>query len=103
MPTVLVGLQERDMMSHHGKRLPDEMRDAARRAGAGPRGVLDDGALNDTDEGAIRVMVVADARARRVLLNFGAPVSWIGYTYEQALGLAGALRGAASELLEGRQ
>ncbi len=48
-----------------------------------------DGKLNDTDEGEI--MVGITSVEDRVVINFGKPVHWVGFTKEQAKQIAESL------------
>lgn len=73
-------------MAHHSQELPDAMRQESRRLGLGPTGNYPLGKLNETDEGEI--MMGVSHTPGKVILNFGKPVAWIGFTAEQASELA---------------
>lgn len=90
-------------MAHHSADLPDMFKNEAARMGFGATGEYTMGKLNDTDEGGIRMGVAADVKNQRVLVNFGTPVAWIGFTYEQAMGLSASFRDKAFELRGIRQ
>src|SRR5688572_19938184 len=55
----------------------------------GATGNFPDGKLNENDEGEI--MVGITSVEDRVILNFGKPVHWIGFTKEQAKAIAESL------------
>jgi hypothetical protein len=55
----------------------------------GATGNFPDGKLNESDEGEI--MVGVTSAEDRVILNFGKPVHWIGFTKEQAKQIAESL------------
>lgn len=55
----------------------------------GATGKFPDGKLNQSDEGEI--MVGITSVEDRVIVQFGKPVSWIGFTKEQAKDLAASL------------
>ena len=86
-------------MSHHGA-IPPEMtpEDQAamrvaeqemRKAMGKLLGEFPDGKLNTSDEGALSVMIGHEGRS--VVMRFPKPVAWIGFTPEQALGIAETL------------
>lgn len=85
-------------MAHCSERLPDDFRREADRLGLGKTGEYPMGKLNEEDEGAITIAVAADSTNQRVILNFGSPVAWIGFTYEQAMALSESFRDRAFEL-----
>jgi len=84
-------------MAHHGSDLSGLLRDEAQKQRFGPTGKYPDGKLNENDEGEIQIGVAADTEHQKVILNFGVPVAWIGFTAEQALELADSLRQNAFE------
>lgn len=110
-------LQEK-LMSNHGDRL-DEMGDEFRKlfeankdflAGEkeallkqhlndnlGATGKYPEGKLRDRDEGEIAFAVGAEQG--KVVLNFGKPVAWIGFTPEQAMEIARLIRNKAKRML----
>jgi hypothetical protein len=46
------------------------------------------GKLTDEDEGQIKIAVAADPKTQTVLMDFGKPTAWIGFTAEEAVELA---------------
>lgn len=75
---------------HHGKDETDRMKDLARELELGATGHYPEGALNETDEGELKLAIgVEDGK---VVLNFGKSVAWIGFTPQQALALAESIR-----------
>ena len=82
-------------MSHHGnspneppdidpvaqKRMSEMMKELL--------GEFPDGKLNVNDEGAVAVMIGHEGKS--VVMRFPKPVAWIGFTPEQALGIAETL------------
>lgn len=79
-------------MSHHGNSpFPEEPLDPVQQkrmseAMAKLLGEFPDGKLNANDEGALAVMIGVEGKS--VVLRFPKPVAWIGFTPEQALGIA---------------
>lgn len=59
-----------------------QMGEAARRLGLGATGQFPDGKLKEDDEGEISI--AATVQNGEVVLNFGKPIAWIGFTPEQA-------------------
>lgn len=62
----------------------------------GPTGRFPDGQLNDNDEGEIQIAI--NTEGGKVVINFGKPVAWIGFTPEQADMIAFSLIEKASKL-----
>lgn len=85
-------------MAHHSERLTTELEEAAERLKLGATGNYPQGKLNDADEGEIQVAIAADTKEGKVLINFGTPVSWIGFDFGQAIAIANSLRDKAHEL-----
>lgn len=56
---------------------------------AGATGNFPDGKLTETDEGEIKFAITAIED--RVVVNFGTPVHWVGFTRAQALAVANSL------------
>jgi hypothetical protein len=55
----------------------------------GATGSFPDGKLTDGDEGEIKIEITqVDGR---VVMNFGKPITWIGFTLEQAVQIAESL------------
>lgn len=90
-------------MAHHGDEWPggtpdfinEFLKKEAQRENLGATKRFPQGQLNSDDEGELRMGV---ARAgRKVILNFGKPVEWIGFDAEQAESLAELLKQHARE------
>lgn len=92
-------------MSHHGsepfdgehegiRKLLGEMKASAANF-RGPIGAYPDGMLTKQDEGSIQFAI--GEKDGKVVLDFGAPVAWIGVTPQQAMDLASALMKRARE------
>lgn len=62
----------------------------------GPTGKFPEGKLTDTDEGEIGITI--GRREGRVVMDFGKPAAWIGFTADQADQLAESLRVQAVSL-----
>lgn len=63
----------------------------------GATGRYPNGKLNGDDEGEIRVGIAADPAKRVVVVDFGKPTTWIGFTPEQAVEIAKLLTDKAWE------
>lgn len=74
-------------MSHHGfdKDAADKMHEAMKEI----FGEFPDGKLNVNDEGALAVMIGEENG--KVVIRFPKPVSWIGFTPDQAIDIAQTL------------
>lgn len=56
-------------------------------AGLGATGRFPEGRLNEHDEGEIAFAVAADSGSKKVLINFGKPVAFLGMNKAQAIEL----------------
>lgn len=99
-------------MSHHGsqdellKRLTGNipasedfakfMQDEIEKLELGPTGQFPDGKLADCDEGEIQIAVTV--LQGKVVINFGKPIAFIGFTTEQADDIADLLRKHAADI-----
>ena len=87
-------------MAHHfadPNLVPDSLiADLNQRLGATGRYPL--GKLGDHDEGEIAFAVAADPKSKKVLIDFGKPVAFIGMTGAQAAELGRMLISKAKEL-----
>ena len=61
----------------------------ADKLGLGPTGQFPQGQLNDDDEGEIRIGITNTGG--KVIIHFGKPTAWIGFTADQAIDIARAL------------
>lgn len=87
-------------MAHHSKEsLPDDLvRRMAelspaetrelRQLALGATGKFPRGKLTDEDEGEIKIGIAYDQDTETVILDFGKPVTWIGFTRKQALDIS---------------
>ena len=64
----------------------------------GPTGEFPRGQLNVHDEGQVTIRIGAVQKKNAVIIEFGAPVKWIGFSREEALGLAEILKKHADNL-----
>lgn len=67
-------------MAHHGPSPFDDL---------GATGKFPEGHLTDDDEGEIKIAI--GLKDGKVVMDFGKPVHWIGFTREQALDIATSL------------
>lgn len=63
--------------------------------GSFPKGKLDDG-----DEGELQFAIAADSKTKKVLIDFGKPVAWLGLDPSDARNIAKALNEKA-DIAEG--
>jgi hypothetical protein len=75
-------LFRKSMQNPQREKINELMAEAMQQKKMGPTGKFPDGKLNDTDEGEIQVGI-AEVDGR-VVMNFGKPIEWIGFTKEQA-------------------
>lgn len=66
--------------------------------GLGATGRYPEGKLGAHDEGEIAFAVAADPKNKKVLINFGKPVAFLGMNREQAVALAHLLIQKAMEI-----
>lgn len=73
-------------MAHHSPTpiADDTFRKLFQGEGPGPTGQFPEGKLTADDEGEIRYAVAADRERQKVVIDFGAPVRWVGMTPDQA-------------------
>jgi hypothetical protein len=57
--------------------------------GLGPTGKYPDGQLNEDDQGQIRIAI--GQQNGKVVMSFGRPIAWIGFTKEEAKEIGTAL------------
>ena len=62
----------------------------------GPTGQFPEGKLTDSDEGEIRIGITH--MNGKVVIDFGKPTAWIGFTAEQADGIAELLKKHADKI-----
>jgi len=58
-----------------------------------------EGRMGPEDEGQIALKVGINVRYKRIVMDFGKPVEWIGFGPERALALAASLIGKAEEVM----
>jgi len=86
--------------------VPDDLKDKASEIAdriaemreLGPTGAHPHGQLDPKDAGEIRLNVLADTRSKVVRMNFGAPITAIGLTYDEAMALSDMLTREAYKL-----
>ncbi len=81
-------------MSNHSQSNDAEMNEIMFKLGA--TGKFPEGKLTNQDEGEL-VMAIGITN-RKVIINFGTPTAWIGFTKEQAYELANTLRDKANSI-----
>ena len=64
----------------------------------GATGNFPEGKINDDDEVEITIAIAADKENRKVILDFGKPIVWIGLSRYQALDIAKMLTEKADEI-----
>ena len=84
----------KNMPAAQTERLKQAIEDSKTDAGATNN--FPDGKLTETDEGEIKFAITAIED--RVVLNFGTPVHWIGFTRAQALAIANSLTKHAASI-----
>lgn len=82
-------------MAHHSGEMSDQIR---KLLDLGATGEFPHGKLYGCDEGEIRVAIAADVAKQVVVIDFGKPTAWIGFTGEQAEQIADMLHVKALEL-----
>lgn len=65
----------------------------------GATGKYPSGKLDELDEGELQFAIAADPAKKKVLINFGKPVAFIGFDPEQAISLGELLINKGKELL----
>lgn len=85
-----MGMDEfrKTMPKEQAQRINDTISDALKDK-LGATGKFPDGKINEADEGEIMVAIVGIED--RVVINFGKPVHWVGFTKEQAVQIAASL------------
>lgn len=81
-------------------RLEETMRNEAKKMQLGSTGQYPLGKLAPTDEGELRLAVAHTPD--KVVINFGKPVAWIGFTADQADEIAALLKEHATAIREKR-
>ena len=79
-------------MAHHGNDIPDEHKQDFYRLLREQEKIKDtfpEGKLNAQDEGALAIQIGYESN--KVIMQFGEPTAWIGFTPEQAVALAESL------------
>jgi len=80
-------------MSHHGDQ--PLSKDILEAPVPGPTGEFPEGKLAPEDKGSLTFTI--GAKNGKVIIDFGAPVSWIGFTADQAFEIAMELAKIAAE------
>ena len=99
-------------MAHHSSEAEDvvnqlfaqQLHEAANKAqgeinqmGFGPTGQFPDGKLTEHDEGEITLGIAI--YKGQVVMDFGTPTAWVGFTAEQALQIAESLMKCAYDIM----
>jgi hypothetical protein len=82
-------------MSHHGSQPdPDARRifDEILANEPGPTARFPRGTIRRDDDGEIVIRIAADPAKQTVVLDFGIPVKWVGFGYDEAIGLSDLIR-----------
>ncbi len=66
----------------------------------GPTNKFPQGKVSNTDCGELRLAIGADLKQQIVVVDFGAPTSWIGMPRKQAIAFAEKIKNSAEKLLE---
>lgn len=87
-------------MSHHSQGgLNPELERMAKEMGLGATKDFPKGKLNEADEGGLNLAVThTDGADGRVIVHFGSPVVWIGFTREEAIAIAEMIKKHAESL-----
>jgi hypothetical protein len=88
------GFSETDQLA----RLRAEMQRFKTEKELGATGRFPRGKLCNEDDGEIKIDVTCDMKTATVLINFGKPVEFIGFTADQAIDLAELLQRRADEV-----
>lgn len=84
-------------MSNHSSEYDSEMHEKMTKAfGLGATNRFPEGKLTQKDEGELAIAI--SAVNGKVVIDFGNPTAWIGFTKEQAYELANTLRDKANSL-----
>jgi hypothetical protein len=81
------------------RRIRDELDRVAREHQLGATGQFPEGKLTGEDEGEIKIAV--GVHEGKVVVNFGKPVAWIGFSPQQARELAESIRRASYRATDG--
>lgn len=76
---------------HHGKDLPESLKKIVEECNLGPTNKFPKGKLNKNDEGQIKIAIGIDETKegdKTIVMNFGKPIAWIGFTAKDAYNLA---------------
>jgi len=66
--------------------------------GLGATGKYPKGQMHKDDEGELKVAMAVDEKSKRIVIDFGKPIAWIGLTSQEAQTLAIALVQNANKL-----
>jgi hypothetical protein len=90
-------------MSHHGNDsfMNQEQFDKSLQDELGATGSYPNGKINKNDEGEIQIGITKSNDT--VVIDFGKPVHWIGFTTAQAIGIGETLIKRAKEIIKDRE
>lgn len=74
------------------------MKEQAEELGLGPKGTFSQPKVNNEDCGELTMAMAVDAANQLVVVNFGIPVSWLGFSADEARSFATCLVEKAAEL-----
>lgn len=84
-------------MSHHSTKDTNEiLKQMAEENDLGSTNNFPEGKLTENDEGEIKLAV--GITNGKIIMNFGEPVSWIGFNADQAIDIAIALLSQAAKI-----
>jgi len=79
------------------KKLDELLKQSAAEEKLGATGEFPRGQISERDEGQLKMAVSSDPKTRTVILNFGKRIEWIGFSPEEARGLARILLNHANK------
>jgi len=84
-------------MSHHSDQEFKDLKEMAEKLDLGPTGAFPEGKLNEDDKGELQLAI--GTQDGKVIMSFGIPVSWIGFSSQQARQIAATLLEASAVCL----
>ena len=73
-------------MAHHSEEMTGQMEKLVKEMGLGATNSFPMGKLNKNDRGELKLAIGEENG--KIVLNFGKPVAWIGFSPEQAMEIA---------------
>jgi hypothetical protein len=87
----LRGRSSKGPQDYEEEKAARRIHDTLRQVKLGATGQFPGGKLMDSDKGEIQFALAADPESQKIVIDFGAPVAWIGCNREQAEDLRDAL------------